>query len=259
MAGLEPHLRLIPDPGQPLLQAEVRLAGRHHATPGERDLRAAIARRQTNREPFSNRTVPPGIRAELAESASLEGAVLHFPGQDEARRLLSLAADAERDLLADPGYRAELARWTGSEHDRDGIPDRALGPRSMEGLAPSRDFTPGRRPRPVRYAWFEEHPQLAVLSVSASGPVDWLRAGQALQRVWLTATVRGIAVCPLTQPLETRDAWQVRDPRSGIEEPQMILRIGYGLPLPPGAPRRPISEVLGRPDTGQDPPHGQNP
>jgi hypothetical protein len=33
-------------------------------------------------------------------------------------------------------------------------------------------------------------------------------------------------------PLETADAWLVRDPRSETEQPQMILRIGYGLPLP---------------------------
>jgi nitroreductase len=256
VAGLEPHLRLLPDPVQPRLLAEIRLAGRHHATEGERELHAAVARRQTNREPFSNKAVPPGIRAELAEAAGLEGAVLHFPGHDEAKRVLGLVADAERDLLADPGYRAELARWAGGQHDRDGIPDSALGPRSLEGLAPVRDFTPGRDQGPVRYAWFEEHPQLAVLSVRRGGPVDWLRAGQALQRVWLTATVRGIAVCPLTQPLETTDAWQVRDPRSEIEEPQMILRIGYGLPLPPGAPRRPVAEILDTPGPGRNPPHG---
>jgi nitroreductase len=106
---------------------------------------------------------------------------------------------------------------------------------------------------PVRYAWFEPHPQLAVLSVRHGGPVNWLRAGQALQRAWLTATIRGIAVCPLTQPLETADAWQVRDPRSADEQPQMILRIGYGLPLPPGAPRRPISEILDEPEPDQQP------
>jgi nitroreductase len=80
-----------------------------------------------------------------------------------------------------------------------------------------------------------------------------LRAGQALQRAWLTATIRGIAVCPLTQPLETADAWQVRDPRSADEQPQMILRIGYGLPLPPGAPRRSISEILDEPEPDQQP------
>jgi nitroreductase len=241
--GQEPHVRLQPDPGRPLLLATIRLAGSHRVTSGEREQYAAIPRRQTNREPFSSRAVPPGIRAELAEAAGLEGAVLHFPDRDEAKRLLRLAADAERNLLADPGYRAELARWAGGDRDRDGIPDSALGPSPLEGLAPVRDFTPRRRQAPVRYAWFENDPQLGVLSVRFGGRPDWLHAGQALQRVWLTATVRGIAVCPLTQPLETGDAWQVRDPRLADEQPQMILRIGYGLPLP-GAPRRPVSEIL---------------
>jgi hypothetical protein len=59
----------------------------------------------------------------------------------------------------------------------------------------------------------------------------------------LAAALRGIAVAPLTQPLETADAWLVRDPRDGVEQPQMILRLGYGLPVP-GSPRRPVSEVL---------------
>ena len=64
-----------------------------------------------------------------------------------------------------------------------------------------------------------------------------------MQRVLLTATGRGVAASPLTQPLETADAWLVRDPRNGSEQPQMILRIGYGLPVTP-APRRPLSDVL---------------
>jgi nitroreductase len=245
-AGLRPDVRLLPDPARPLLLAEVRLTGGHHATRWEQELYAAVPRRHTNREPFSNTPVPPGIRAELAEAASREGAILHFLGHGEAVRVLRLAADAERDLLADPAYRAELARWAGGERDRDGIPDRALGPRSAEGRTPARDFSPGHRPGAVRYAWYEEHPQLAVLSVGHNAPCDWLAAGQALQRVLLTATCRGISVCPLTQPLETADAWLVRDPRSPNEYPQMILRLGYGLPVP-RTPRRPVSDVLDTP------------
>ena len=58
--------------------------------------------------------------------------------------MLRLVADAERDLLASAGYRTELARWAGGQRDRDGIPDSALGPRSLEGLAPARDFIPAR-------------------------------------------------------------------------------------------------------------------
>jgi nitroreductase len=252
VAGLRPDIRLLPDPGQPLLLAEIRLAGRHHPTRWERELHAAIWRRETNREPFSNRPVPPGIRVELAEAACLEGATLAFLDRDEAGRVLRLAAEAERDLLADPAYRAELARWAGGYRDRDGIPGSALGPRSPEGREPVRDFSPERRHAPIRYAWFEEHPQLVVLSAGSGGPMAWLAAGQALQRVWLTATCRGIAVCPLTQPLETDEAWLVRSPRSAAGAPQMILRIGYGLPLPPGAPRLPVAEVIDQPHAQGD-------
>jgi nitroreductase len=243
-ARWRPAVARSPDPGRPLLLAEIRLVPGHEPTSWERDLGAAIPVRRTNREPFSGQAVPPGIRADLAEAARQEGAILHFPGHDEAVRLLRLAADAERAQLADAAYRAELVRWAGGFRDREGIPDRALGPASPEGREPVREFAPGRHPR---YAWFEEHPQLAVLSVRGAGPDGWLTAGQALERAWLTGTVRGISVSPLTQPLETAAAWLVRDARSSAEHPQMILRIGYGLPLGPGAPRRPLGEVLDGP------------
>jgi len=245
VAGREPVVQLLPDPGQPLLLATVRLAGPHRALPDERELHAAITRRHTNRGPYSGRQVPPGALAELADAARIEDGILHVLDRDETARVLYLVRDAERGWLADPAYRTELARWAGGPRDQDGIPDSALGPRSPDRPAPVREFAPGR-PAPAGYAWFEENPQLAVLSTHFSGTAHWLQAGQALQRVLLTATNRGIAASPLTQPLETADAWLVRDPRSDREEPQMILRIGYGLPVPP-TPRRPVSEVLDEP------------
>jgi nitroreductase len=242
VAGRQPVVRLIPAADQPLLLATVRLAGPGQARPDEIELHAAIPERRTNRFPFQGRPVPPGILAELAAAAEREGAVLHVLGHQEAARLLRLARAAERDLLAQPGYRAELARWAGGDRDRDGIPDAAMAPKDPTGAAPVRDFA-AAQPGPVRYAWFEDQPQLAVLCTPSSTRPDWLRAGQALQRVLLTATLRGLAASPLTQPLETPDAWLVRDPGSGFEYPQMILRLGYGLPVPP-SPRRPVSELL---------------
>jgi nitroreductase len=242
IAGREPVITLLPDPGQPLLLATVRLAGPHRAGPAERELHAAITLRHTNRGPFRSRPVPPGVLAELGDAARVEGGILHVLDHDETARVLYLVRDAERAWLADPAYRAELARWAGGPRDREGIPDSALGPRSPDHPAPVREFVPGR-PSPAGYAWFEEDPQLAVLSTPSGGKAGWLLAGQALQRVLLTATARGIAVSPLTQPLETHEAWLVRDPRSGHEEPQMILRLGYGLPVSP-APRRPVTDVL---------------
>jgi nitroreductase len=242
VAGRQPVVRLIPTLTQRQLLATLRLAGPCQAQPHEIELHSAIPARRTNRSPFRGRPVPPGILAELVEAAQLEGAVLHVLERQESTRLLQLSQDAERALLAYPGYRAELARWAGGARERDGLPDEVLAPHDPGGAAPVRDFAPAQ-PGPVHYAWFEEEPQLAVLSTLSSSRSDWLRAGQALQRVLLTATVRGIAASPLTQLLEARDDWLVRDRRTVFENPQMILRLGYGLPVP-HTPRGPVSEVL---------------
>src|SRR5712692_7561356 len=138
VAGWQASVLLLPDAGTPLLLATIRLGGRYRVGVAERELHAAIEQRHTNRQPFSSRSVPPGVLAEMAEAARLEGAILHIPDHDESVRLLHLAADAERDLLTDLRYLAELARWTGGQRDREGIPDSALGPRSPEGAAPVR-------------------------------------------------------------------------------------------------------------------------
>ena len=240
MAGRLAVARLLPEPAEPLLLATVRLGGQHRPDEADRDMYAAIAARHTNRGPYSGRPVPPGVLAELVAAAQLEGATLTLPDDDEAHRLLRLIADAETDLTGDAAYQEELARWVGGERDKDGIPGSATGPRDPRGSTPVRNLLPGHT---TGYAWFEERPQLAVLSTATSTKLDWLRAGQAMQRVLLTATQHGIATSPLTQPLETGDAWQVRDPAFGRGTPQLILRIGYGLPAP-ATPRRPIHDVL---------------
>ena len=248
-SGREPVTRLLPDPAEPLLLATVRLGGRHRPSEDERDLYAAIPARHTNRRPFSGHLVPPGVLAELVLAARLEGAELDHPGRSETYRLLGVIADAETDLLADPGYRAELARWVGGTRDQDGIPRSAAGPRDPRGRTPVRDFLGGAA---QGYEWFEEAPQLVVLSTQGNNKEDWLRAGQALQRVLLTATQHGLAVSPLTQPLETHDAWLVRDPGAASGWPQLILRIGYGLPVA-ASPRRPVRDVLEEPPPGNYP------
>jgi hypothetical protein len=119
--------------------------------------------------------VPPGVLAELVQAASVEGATLHLPDSAEKARLRYLISDAERDLAADAGYRAELAQWVGGTRDRDGIPSSALGPRDPAGRTPVRDFTPDRHGS-LGYAWFEEEPQLAVLSTPARGRTGCARA-----------------------------------------------------------------------------------
>jgi hypothetical protein len=85
-----------------------------------------------------------------------------------------------------------------------------------------------------------------VLGVTGNTAGDQLIAGQALQRVLLTATDAGLAASMISQPIEVPAAReQLRLALGRFGTPQMVLRLGYGRPGRPTS-RRPVAEVLDR-------------
>lgn len=107
-----------------------------------------------------------------------------------------------------------------------------------------RDFGRSRRIPGRGWAAFEQNPHIVLLGTSGDKPDDWLRAGQALQRVLLQATADGLVTSMTSQPLEWPALrWTVRDPGSAMTHVQMVIRLGYG-PQGPTTPRRPVAEVL---------------
>ncbi|MEU3980593.1 nitroreductase family protein [Streptomyces sp. NPDC026672] len=247
-AGREPTVELLPDPGDPHLLATVRLTDPMRTAGGLAELYPAIHRRHTSREPFRETEVPPEVLAALRHGAELEGAQLAVPGLWHVQMLLDLVHDAEGHDSVDAGRIEELARWTriGAEEAGadDGIPEYAFGPRTRDGRAPVRDFA-GRRPMAGRRAAvFERAPHLALLGTAGDGPEDWLRAGQAMERVLLLATVHGLSTSLTSHALEWNDLrWLARDPATAMGYVQMVLRLGYG-PEVRATPRRPVDDVL---------------
>ncbi|WP_042364523.1 Acg family FMN-binding oxidoreductase [Streptacidiphilus neutrinimicus] len=245
--GWEPVLRLLPDRHEPQLLASVRLAGRRPSpAAAEPGLYEQIWRRHTSRSPFSPRPLPGPLWAELVDAARVEGALLHLPDLDETRRLLDLTYEAEARTITDEERRQESRRWIRSHGGTGlGIPPEALGPQDAAGRLPMRDFTALRPPTGQPARDFEQHPQLAVLATDHDHPADWLRAGLALQHVLLLATRDQVRASLLHQAVEWPDLrWMLRDPRSGPEHVQLLIRLGYG---PEGAPtpRRTASSALG--------------
>ncbi len=236
----------LPDPrGEPTLLASVQLEPARLATSWEREMFEAIGQRHSSRAPFSSCPIPDGVQIELEQQAGSEFALLRMLNDDDAALVLELAATADRALEADFDHRVELSRWIGTEGD-DGVPAGALGCRPDAEPAPVRDFgyaAPAIERPAVRY---EPRPRLAVLSTARDEPGDWLRAGQALQRVLLTAARSGLAASLLYQPIERHD----QEHQGGgwwpwPECPQVIIRFGYGPPAA-GTPRRPVEDILGR-------------
>ncbi|MFE6872128.1 Acg family FMN-binding oxidoreductase [Kitasatospora sp. NPDC057692] len=252
-------VRLLPDPAEPRLLAVLDLAGptagdtAAEAGPFGRDLYPAIAERRSSRQPFTNRDVPEAVAAELIEAAREEGVALAVLEEGGVRRVLEVTAEAEDRIAHDPDRQAETRSWLRpdtAEAPADGLPYAVLGPQDHDARVPMREFA-GRPPHhegPVQPSQrFEALPQLCTLATAGDGPEDWLRTGQALERVWLLATVHGLRLTVLHQAVEWPDLrWRLRDPAEGPGHVQLVLRVGYG---PPGAatPRRPLADVLDPP------------
>ncbi|CAL9337061.1 Acg family FMN-binding oxidoreductase [Streptomyces sp. enrichment culture] len=244
-AGWEARITARPDPAEPeVLAVAGFVPARDRADIA--DLRPAIARRHTNREPFGDEPVPEALLDGLRGAARAEGARLDIADDWRVRELLTAVWDAGHEEELAPGVREEIARWTAGRDAsaREGIPSYALGPGRRDGRAPVRDFPGGHRDDGRGPAVYESSPCLAVLGTRRDEPEDWLRAGQAMERVLLQATADGLSTSLNSQALEWPQLrWLVRDPLSETAYPQIVIRIGYG-PDTPATPRRPVSDVL---------------
>ncbi|MFD3484876.1 Acg family FMN-binding oxidoreductase [Streptomyces sp. NPDC058665] len=230
--GMRPDVRLLPDPQAPGLLAAVRLTRRLTADDHLDDagLHEAIARRHSSRMPFTGRPVPPPIVAEMTAAAHRAGARLHVPDIAGTRWLLRLTAAAEARNIADPERAAETRGWI-TAPGRDalyGIPLTALGPPDSAARMPMRDFTGAQAALRRPTLRFERHAQAALLWTSDDGREDWLRAGQALQYVLLTATARGVRTSLLHQAMEWPDLRGATAGSRRLRRPQMLIRFGYG-------------------------------
>lgn len=77
---------------------------------------------------------------------------------------------------------AQTHGWSGSSRLRGGLPGRGQGLRRFRSGAAA-----------------------CLLGTAGDEPVDWLHAGQALERVLLLATRRGLVACPTTEALECKE------------------------------------------------------
>lgn len=246
--GWTPVVRLLPDPEDPGLLANLRLSGpgRRHTAGHRPDLYPAIWRRHSSRFPFSGRPLPANVQAELAEAAHAEGASLTLPGAVETARLLRLTMEAEHRNRTDADRAMESRRWVhrdpgdGSEV---GIPRAALGPQDTREQLPMRDFTAQRHAERLPAQPFESLATVSLLATEHDRRSDWLRAGQALEHVLLVATAHGVRASLLHQPMEWADLRRDLNPvpdRTG--HAQMLIRLGYG-PEGPASPRRAPEQV----------------
>jgi nitroreductase len=258
-AGYEPEVTRLPDLTEPDLLAVLRCGARREPDPATLRLKAAIARRRTDRRAYADAPVPPLALRALRDAVERADAYLHLVRTDQLPLLAIAAGEAGVAQSADPAYRAELSRWTHRPSGSgDGVPPGTAvrpGPRRM----PTRDFAPDGRAGLDAGAGTDRGAAFAVLFGSSDDPAGWLRGGEALSALLLTATDAGLAAAPMSDLVEVSWSRQIlRQLLSGIGEPYLVVRIGIaeraaepaganpGTPPaePPASPRRSPADVV---------------
>jgi hypothetical protein len=246
--GYQPVVDLLPDRSRLRLIARVGVAEAAPMNPLEQRMLAAVPHRHTHRGPFSPGPLPDGLLAGLQNDALTEGAVLALiAGELAYQRLAHIAGAAARVGDRDPAAREAIRKWTRSPESaaRDGVPAIALAgvPEQVQPRRlPQRDFELGRGI--ARLPGDGEPPSVtAVLLTSGDRRANWVRAGQALQRLLLHAASLWVFASLHTQPLENAVTRKlIRDQLALPGYPQMLLQLG-----PAGAAastaRRPLGEL----------------
>lgn len=223
--GWEPTVHPFPDAAEPDLVATVTFESGAHPDGDDPHFRA-LARRRTNRQPFSNEPVPAEVTSELAEVVSAEGARLYvLDGQADKDALSHLVAAGVIDQGNDPDSVDDINRWLRPAKDPrpDGVRDSAQG--MWDRHASIR--TPPSSVAAYKGRLIREAPAVLVLCTADDAPTSWLQAGQALARALVVAADRGLAASYANEPIEVQSLRPKMAALVGDGVPQLVFRVGY--------------------------------
>jgi hypothetical protein len=247
-AGRRPVVELLPDPDQPHLLVRVR-AGSSQA-PSPEDVRRfeALTIRRAHRRLHQRRPVSQEDLDLLCEAVAGEGARPVVPDRLTRRRIGVLLRAALRHQLDDLEHLAEVDRWirhpdeSGEPHD--GIPVASLGTTPFPADSIVHDGWDAEELDEIPVEDEIEASTVLAITTRSDTRRDWLAAGMALERLWLDAAARDLALTfadQATQWPETRD--QAAAALGVPGDLQLVLRVGHPLVDVPPTPRRPLDDL----------------
>lgn len=199
-ASIGVELELVPDATDAWLAARLRLvADRGVSRNRVRFTHRVLLARHTEHGDFAPGYVDVAA-ARSVQDHGVDGVHLRLLAAEHAREALaSLVEEADLRLFADPSWTEELAERLASG---DMGPPRWIG--ALVGLG-LKHLDVGPRTATNEAARVRAAPLVGVIATRDDGFEARLRAGMALERVWLAATDSQLGLQPLSGPLELDD------------------------------------------------------
>ena len=201
-----------------------------------------IRSRGTWRSAFAPRPVAPALVDELRAAAEQDGVWTRVVQGDARTELVGLVVGGDHYQFEDPSWRRELASWLHPRRTGDGLAVPAVTGAVTRYVVSHADV--GERAARQDADLTASAPFVVVLGTDRDDEAAWLAAGQALDRLLLTAAVRGLQAGFSNQPCQVAVLRPGLASLVGGAHPQVVLRIGYPTEPPLPSVRRPVESVL---------------
>lgn len=275
--GLRVSWQLDPEPGMRHCWARVAIA---RGEPATEDLASAIDRRESNRLPFEETPLTAAEQSGLAGEARTPVGVRLITDRRHVESVAAMVGRAEIVRVENREAHENLhrwLRWTPAEAaaTRDGLDVRTLGltPHERWSLRLMKPWWFMSALRPLAAPLMTHHARegvmrsgaLIALSVRELDRASAVSVGITMQRVWLRATLLGLAMSPLAalplfyqQVVRGHPAFAHRadeltrlqgelEGLAGLgpgERVAMLLRTGHATPTPVRSLRRNVEDCL---------------
>jgi nitroreductase len=209
------------------------------------ELFQAITERRTNHKVYHEEQIEEDVLDSLEQTAEGDGVeLLKVTDGEEKEEITELQTRADKKQFDDPDYRKELGRWIGSG---------ALGANwlmARVGQLAVTHLDLGESEGEKNSKLLNSAPVIAFVATSTDDREARVKAGQAFERLFLSATSEGIAVHPMNQILQVPE---LKEELTNLLSPadtnlQLMFRLGYAPPEDDRRPRKPVESVLREPE-----------
>ena len=236
---LKANISYLPSGIEDDLMATIELV--HNGT-SRNPLFPSIWKRNTNRTFYEKKPVSSIVLLDLKKSISdISGAKIHFViEKDELKKLAEIIYKTDRIRTENRSLHEYLGKMIRYSHEeaietRDGLPLK-----NLEAGFAGEIFLKATRPwfimnlmnkagigRMVALHSFQgiiNSSGVALLTVDGMTPKNFLKGGQAIERLWLTITQKGLSMQPMTAITLFWQRWQLEGKESFAKKHRKLLQ-----------------------------------